>query len=203
MDEFVPSRERESMNKGTEARANLPGKSSSMRSINQRREGDVDENVRDDVGRSAGRRALLPHGRLRQRSGSVRTAGERPSGHTLLDKGELQRKMCQKKRGCHPAYLICLTASFGCGTASMMRGQKHSPFFFLGFVALFDTLFDATFILLLSVPVNAEYFDNYVLFMMWLNYMPILYLFSQIFKIASVFCLIMASIERCVETGIQ
>ncbi|KIH52991.1 hypothetical protein ANCDUO_16892, partial [Ancylostoma duodenale] len=47
-----------------------------------------------------------------------------------------------------------------------------------------------------SVPVNAEYFDNYVLFMMWLNYMPILYLFSQIFKIASVFCLIMASIER-------
>ncbi|KAK6750420.1 hypothetical protein RB195_002414 [Necator americanus] len=73
---------------------------------------------------------------------------------------------------------------------------RHSPFFFLGFVALFDTLFDATFLLLLSVPVNAEYFDNYVLFMLWLNYMPILYLFSQIFKMASVFCLIMASIER-------
>ncbi|CAJ0600599.1 unnamed protein product [Cylicocyclus nassatus] len=73
---------------------------------------------------------------------------------------------------------------------------RHSPFFFLGFVALFDTLFDATFILLLSIPVNAEYFDNYVLFLLWLNYMPILYLFSQIFKIASVFCLIMASIER-------
>ncbi|KIH57165.1 hypothetical protein ANCDUO_12646, partial [Ancylostoma duodenale] len=62
-------------------------------SINQRREGDVDdENVRDDVGRSAGRRALLPHGRLRQRSGPVWTAGERASGHALLDKGELQVK---------------------------------------------------------------------------------------------------------------
>ncbi|KAE9420103.1 hypothetical protein Angca_001479 [Angiostrongylus cantonensis] len=73
---------------------------------------------------------------------------------------------------------------------------RHSPFFFLGFVALFDTLFDATFILLLSVPINAEYFDKYLLFMVWLNYMPILYLFSQIFKFASVFCLIMASIER-------
>lgn len=46
------------------------------------------------------------------------------------------------------------------------------------------------------MPVNAEYFDNYLLFMIWLRYMPILYVFSQIFKIASVFCLIMASIER-------
>ncbi|WKY06845.1 hypothetical protein Q1695_006770 [Nippostrongylus brasiliensis] len=73
---------------------------------------------------------------------------------------------------------------------------RHSPFFFLGFVALFDTLFDSTFILLMSVPVNAEYFDNYKLFMVWLKYMPVVHVFSQIFKIASVFCLIMASIER-------
>ncbi|XGW29375.1 hypothetical protein V3C99_008862 [Haemonchus contortus] len=73
---------------------------------------------------------------------------------------------------------------------------RHSPFFFLGFVALFDTLLDATFIVLLSVPVHAEYFDNYLLFMIWLQYMPVFYVFSQIFKIASVFCLIMASIER-------
>uniref|UniRef100_A0A1I7X7R2 G_PROTEIN_RECEP_F1_2 domain-containing protein n=1 Tax=Heterorhabditis bacteriophora TaxID=37862 RepID=A0A1I7X7R2_HETBA len=73
---------------------------------------------------------------------------------------------------------------------------RHSPFFFLGFVALFDTLLDATFILILSVPVSAEYFDTYGLFLICLNYMPILYLFGQIFKISSVFCLIMASIER-------
>ncbi|VDO04805.1 unnamed protein product [Haemonchus placei] len=83
-----------------------------------------------------------------------------------------------------------LMGVFGSGLA------LHSPFFFLGFVALFDTLLDATFIVLLSVPVHAEYFDNYLLFMIWLQYMPVFYVFSQIFKIASVFCLIMASIER-------
>ncbi|VDL76088.1 unnamed protein product [Nippostrongylus brasiliensis] len=80
---------------------------------------------------------------------------------------------------------------------------RHSPFFFLGFVALFDTLFDSTFILLMSVPVNAEYFDNYKLFMVWLKYMPVVHVFSQIFKIASVFCLIMASIERTLSECAQ
>ncbi|CAJ0933108.1 unnamed protein product, partial [Mesorhabditis belari] len=73
---------------------------------------------------------------------------------------------------------------------------RHSPFFFLGFVALFDTLLDATYILLLAVPIEAQYYKNFGLYLMWINYMPFLYLLGQIFKVASVFCLIVASIER-------
>ncbi|CAD6191975.1 unnamed protein product [Caenorhabditis auriculariae] len=73
---------------------------------------------------------------------------------------------------------------------------RHSPFFFLGFVALFDTLLDATFLLLFPLEVNAEYYDEAGVYEMWLQFVPTVYIFAQIFKIASVFSLIMASIER-------
>ncbi|CAI4224400.1 unnamed protein product [Auanema sp. JU1783] len=82
-------------------------------------------------------------------------------------------------------------------TLFLTRAQfRHSPFFFLGFVAMFDTLLDATYILLLSIPVTAEFYNHLPLWLVWLNYMPLLHLFGQIFKMSSVFCLIMASIER-------
>ncbi|PAV62070.1 hypothetical protein WR25_11526 [Diploscapter pachys] len=77
---------------------------------------------------------------------------------------------------------------------------RHSPFFFLGFVAFFDTLLDATFVLLLSVPVNAQFYDTYSVFLVWIEYLPALHLLMQIFKLSSVFCLVAASIERYIMT---
>uniref|UniRef100_A0A1I7U7S8 G_PROTEIN_RECEP_F1_2 domain-containing protein n=1 Tax=Caenorhabditis tropicalis TaxID=1561998 RepID=A0A1I7U7S8_9PELO len=73
---------------------------------------------------------------------------------------------------------------------------RNSPFFFLGFVALFDTLVDATFLLLLPLEVSSVYYEESVAYQIWLKYVRHVYLFAQIVKISSVFSLIMASIER-------
>ncbi|CAI5449519.1 unnamed protein product [Caenorhabditis angaria] len=73
---------------------------------------------------------------------------------------------------------------------------RNSPFFFLGFVALFDTLVDAFFILLLPLEVSSVYYDESGVYKFWLEHVRYVYLFAQIVKIASVFSLIMASIER-------
>ncbi|EGT33976.1 hypothetical protein CAEBREN_12746 [Caenorhabditis brenneri] len=80
---------------------------------------------------------------------------------------------------------------------SKRRGRDgNSPFFFLGFVALFDTLVDATFLLLLPLEVSSVYYEESVAYQIWLKYVRHVYLFAQIVKISSVFSLIMASIER-------
>ncbi|KAI1715671.1 G-protein coupled receptor daf-37 [Ditylenchus destructor] len=77
---------------------------------------------------------------------------------------------------------------------------RHSPFFFLGFVALFDTLVDLVYILLLTPPILSEYFNWVRLYLYWLPQARWLYLFGQIFKISSCFCLIVASFERYMMT---
>ncbi|KAF8374822.1 hypothetical protein PRIPAC_81251 [Pristionchus pacificus] len=57
---------------------------------------------------------------------------------------------------------------------------RQSPFFFLGF----------------AVPVHAEYLHDVAFIHKWINVMPLLYYLGQIFKMASTFSLIVASIER-------
>uniref|UniRef100_A0A0M3I627 G_PROTEIN_RECEP_F1_2 domain-containing protein n=1 Tax=Ascaris lumbricoides TaxID=6252 RepID=A0A0M3I627_ASCLU len=76
------------------------------------------------------------------------------------------------------------------------RSYRNSPFFFLGFVAFYDTLLDFTYIVLLPVPTMAEYYDNLPVYNFWLHYVKPAYLFGQISKISSVLCLIVASFER-------
>uniref|UniRef100_A0A915DIX0 G protein-coupled receptor n=1 Tax=Ditylenchus dipsaci TaxID=166011 RepID=A0A915DIX0_9BILA len=77
---------------------------------------------------------------------------------------------------------------------------RHSPFFFLGFVALFDTLLDLIYLLLLTPPILGEHFNWVHLYLYWLPQARWLYLFGQIFKISSCFCLIVASFERYMMT---
>uniref|UniRef100_A0A914DA65 G-protein coupled receptors family 1 profile domain-containing protein n=1 Tax=Acrobeloides nanus TaxID=290746 RepID=A0A914DA65_9BILA len=77
---------------------------------------------------------------------------------------------------------------------------RHSPFFFLGFVAVFDSLLDLVYILLLTTPILAEYFDWSYLYYTWIHHVQPLYMLGHIFKIASVFCLIVASFERYMTT---
>ncbi|GMS94039.1 hypothetical protein PENTCL1PPCAC_16214 [Pristionchus entomophagus] len=57
---------------------------------------------------------------------------------------------------------------------------RQSPFFFLGF----------------AVPVHAEYLHDVAFIHKWINVMPLLFYLGQIFKMASTFSLIVASIER-------
>lgn len=78
---------------------------------------------------------------------------------------------------------------------------RHSPFFFLGFVALFDTLVDSVYIFLLIPPVLSEYLQLVRFYLLWLRYVKWLYMLGQIFKLASVFCLIVASFERYLITS--
>uniref|UniRef100_A0A7E4VY58 G_PROTEIN_RECEP_F1_2 domain-containing protein n=1 Tax=Panagrellus redivivus TaxID=6233 RepID=A0A7E4VY58_PANRE len=77
---------------------------------------------------------------------------------------------------------------------------RHSPFFFLGFVAAFDTLLDLTYIVLLVIPITAEYYQWPEVYGVWIHYARVIYIAGQIFKIASVFCLIVASFERYLMT---
>uniref|UniRef100_A0A0N5AJD0 G_PROTEIN_RECEP_F1_2 domain-containing protein n=1 Tax=Syphacia muris TaxID=451379 RepID=A0A0N5AJD0_9BILA len=77
---------------------------------------------------------------------------------------------------------------------------RHSPFFFLGFVALYDTLLDFAYIFLLSVPLCVGLATNLSFCLLWYHYSQPFNLFAQIFKISSVFCLIAASIERYLMT---
>ncbi|CAJ0570133.1 unnamed protein product, partial [Mesorhabditis spiculigera] len=97
----------------------------------------------------------------------------------------------------------CALALFGLMANAMLAAlfltrshYRHSPFFFLGFVAFFDTLLDATYVILLAVPVEAQYYQNLGLYLLWLQYMPVIYVLGQIFKVSSVLCLVVASIER-------
>uniref|UniRef100_A0AC35G729 G-protein coupled receptors family 1 profile domain-containing protein n=1 Tax=Panagrolaimus sp. PS1159 TaxID=55785 RepID=A0AC35G729_9BILA len=77
---------------------------------------------------------------------------------------------------------------------------RHSPFFFLGFVAIFDTLLDITYILLLALPIASEYFRWPEIYSFWIHNARSFYIIGQIFKISSVFCLIAASFERYLMT---
>uniref|UniRef100_A0A0K0EMB0 G_PROTEIN_RECEP_F1_2 domain-containing protein n=1 Tax=Strongyloides stercoralis TaxID=6248 RepID=A0A0K0EMB0_STRER len=76
------------------------------------------------------------------------------------------------------------------------KNFRHSPYFFLGFVALFDTLLDTVYVMLMCIPVLAEFFDIKKLYLIWISYARTTYLFGQVFKISSVLCLIHASLER-------
>ncbi|VDK57660.1 unnamed protein product [Anisakis simplex] len=73
---------------------------------------------------------------------------------------------------------------------------RNSPFFFLGFVAFYDTLLDFTYIILLPIPTIAEYLDDLPMYHFWLEYVRPGYFLGQISKISSVLCLIVASFER-------
>lgn len=73
---------------------------------------------------------------------------------------------------------------------------RHSPSFFMGFVAFFDSLLDFSYLLTMTVPAIATYFECSALYIQWLLNAKVLMLLVQIFKIASVFCLIIACYER-------
>uniref|UniRef100_A0AC35U8N7 G_PROTEIN_RECEP_F1_2 domain-containing protein n=1 Tax=Rhabditophanes sp. KR3021 TaxID=114890 RepID=A0AC35U8N7_9BILA len=100
-----------------------------------------------------------------------------------------------------------LVASFGIVANALLaviflskKNFRHSPYFFLGFVALLDTLLDTVYIMLLCIPVIDEFFDLRKLHLIWISYARTTFLFGQVFKIASVLCLIVASLERYILT---
>ncbi|KAK0399450.1 hypothetical protein QR680_003056 [Steinernema hermaphroditum] len=93
--------------------------------------------------------------------------------------------------------LFGLLANAALATLFVSRATfRHSPFFFLGFVAVFDTLLDLVYLMLLSSPIVAEYYQNEALYTLWVSYVRPIYLLGQVFKITSVLCLIVASFER-------
>lgn len=73
---------------------------------------------------------------------------------------------------------------------------RHSPFFFMGFVAFFDSLLDLSYLLTMVIPNTARYYEWPSLYIQWLLNARLLMLLVQMFKIASVFCLIIACYER-------
>uniref|UniRef100_A0A914WIS8 G-protein coupled receptors family 1 profile domain-containing protein n=1 Tax=Plectus sambesii TaxID=2011161 RepID=A0A914WIS8_9BILA len=73
---------------------------------------------------------------------------------------------------------------------------RHSPMFFLGCVAVCDTLLDVAYITVLTVPILAQYLSLLGLYFVWIAYVRLFFTIGQIFKVASVFSLIVASFER-------
>lgn len=76
------------------------------------------------------------------------------------------------------------------------RRYRNSPMFFLGCVAAFDAAIDLSYILMLVVPLGAEYYSIVELYMIWIHYVQEMVVFGQICKVASVYSLIAASFER-------
>ncbi|VDD93261.1 unnamed protein product [Enterobius vermicularis] len=123
---------------------------------------------------------------------------------------EQQRRMCDNSNECYTErfWLIGITGSllaiFGVISNALLTivflsnlSYRRSPFFFLGFVALYDTLLDFTY---MSVPICAGFTTDLSICLLWYHYSQPFHLFAQIFKISSVFCLIAASIERYLMT---
>ncbi|CAD5221575.1 unnamed protein product [Bursaphelenchus okinawaensis] len=94
-------------------------------------------------------------------------------------------------------------AIFGCGANAILAylfigkfNYRHSPFFFMGFVAFFDTLIDVMYLFVNTLPISSQQFLWKSIYLLWLKHAQWLLVLVQIFKLTSTFCLVIASYER-------
>ncbi|KAI6236495.1 hypothetical protein M3Y95_00163700 [Aphelenchoides besseyi] len=77
---------------------------------------------------------------------------------------------------------------------------RHSPFFFMGFVAFFDCILSFAYLLTMAFPMSARQFHWSNTYLAWLTNAQALMLLVQVVKLASVSCLVVASYERFMVT---